>query len=381
MHTSCHNSFADCAVDAIVVGGGVVGIAVARELAAQGLEVIVVERETRIGQHQSARNSGVIHAGFYYPEGSLKARLCHQAKLELYRYAEARGIAHRRVGKLVVASDETQLPKLKAMLRHAVACGVNDIELLDARQAKAMEPEVACVAALWSPSTGVIDTSALMLSLVADAESRGVVIAQNSRVLRGHAVAGGWRLLVDSGGQVAKIACRLMVNSAGIDAPDLARRLDGYPASRVPESYLAKGNFFACQGGTPFSRLIYPLPGPIGLGVHLTLDLDGQAKFGPDVQIVEAVSYDVDPDRSEAFYASIRNFWPGLRDGALTPAYSGIRAKIGRPGASQDWVVETPYEHGVPGLVNLFGIETPGMTCCMSIGAFVAERVRNEAFA
>lgn len=381
MHTSSHNNFAYCGVDAIVVGGGIVGVAVARELAAQGLEVIVVEREARVGQHQSARNSGVMHAGFYYPEGSLKARLCHQAKLELYRYAEARGIAHRRVGKLVVASDETQLPKLEAMRQHAVACGVNDIELLDARQAKAMEPEVACVAALWSPSTGVIDTSALMLSLVGDAESSGVVIAQNSRVLRGQAVAGGWRLTVESGGQLAEIACRLVVNSAGVEAPDLARRLDGYPANRAPDFYLAKGNFFACRGGTPFSRLIYPLPGPIGLGVHLTLDLDGQAKFGPDVQIVDAVRYDVDPARSDAFYVSIRSFWPGLQDGTLTPAYSGIRAKIGRPGEPQDWIVETPAEHGVPGLVNLFGIETPGMTCCMSIGAYVAERVRDEAFA
>lgn len=376
-----NKDFPEDHVDAVVIGGGVVGVAVARELAARGLEVIVIEQETRLGQHQSTRNSGVIHAGFYYAEGSLKARLCHAAKLELYRYAEERGIPYRQVGKLVVASDESQIPKLEAMQRYAIKCGVRDVELLDARQAKTMEPELECVAALWSPSTGVIDTSALLLSLVGDAENHGVVTALGSRVLRGRSVAGGWHLTVSSGGQQSEIACRVLVNSAGIEAPNLARRLDGYPIDRVPEYYLAKGNFFACEGGAPFSRLIYPVPGPIGLGVHLTLDLDGQAKFGPDVQIVDAIKYNVDMDRVDSFYASIRNFWPKLPDGALTPAYSGIRAKIGKPGDPQDWFVETPAEHGVPGLVNLFGIETPGMTCCMAIGAMVAEHVREEAFA
>ncbi len=371
----------DFAIDTVVVGAGVIGIAIARELAMAGRDVLVVEQEQRHGQHQSSRNSGVVHAGFYYPPGSVKARLCHEAKVALYRHAEARGIAFRVPGKIVVAADASQVGRLEAMAGVADACGLRDVRLLDARALRVMEPALAGVAGLWSPSTGIIDAGALMLSLRGDAEAHGATFAAGSRAVRGEAVREGWRLLIESGGEEAVIGCRLLVNSAGLGAVALARWLDGYPAGRVPESYLAKGSFYVCEGGVPFARLIYPLPGPIGLGVHLTIELDGRAKFGPDVEIVDAVSYAPPAACSAAVHDQVRGFWPGLRAGSLVPSYAGIRAKIGRPGDRQDWVIDTPDRHGVPGLVTLFGMESPGLTCAMAIGREVALRVRDGVFA
>jgi L-2-hydroxyglutarate oxidase LhgO len=368
-------------VDTVVIGAGIVGIAIARELAAQGHEVLVVERERQHGLHQSSRNSGVIHAGFYYPVGSLKARLCCTANADLYRYAESRGIPHKRVGKMVVAADAEEVRDLERLASRGIACGVRDLEMLDADQARRLEPELSCVAALWSPSTGVVDALSYLLSLRGEAEANGASFAMGCRVVRGEANPAGWRLEVESGDGMLQVDCRLLINSAGVEAPLVARALDAYPEARVPKHYLAKGHFFSCTTRTPFTHLIYPVPGSVGLGVHLTLDLDGSAKFGPDVEIVDRVSYDVPLERAEKFYSAIRGFWPGLRDRSLQPAYAGIRAKIGRVGDPQDWVIETPAEHGLPGLVNLFGIETPGMTCAMALGQEVARRVRMEVFA
>lgn len=368
-------------IGTVVVGAGIIGVAIARELALRGREVLVLEQETRLGQHQSNRNSGVVHAGFYYPEGSVKARLCHEAKLDLYRFAAERGVPHCRVGKIVVAADEGQLPMLETMRRRAEACGVRDIALMTAAEVRGIEPDIACVGGLWSPSTGIIDTTALLLAIRAEAEALGVSFAVASQVVGAARVGDRWRVSVRSAGEETTIICVLLVNSAGLEACNVARSFEGCPAERIPDSYLARGNFFACHGGVPFTHLVYPLPGPIGLGVHLTLDLDGQAKFGPDVELVETISYEVKPERAAGLYESIRGFWPGIKEGSLVPAYSGIRAKIGKPGAPQDWIIDTPSEHGVPGLVNLFGMETPGMTCSMAIGREIATRVKKGAFA
>ncbi|MBB3610462.1 NAD(P)/FAD-dependent oxidoreductase [Rhizobium sp. BK602] len=365
-------------IDTVIVGAGVIGVAIARELALDGREVLILDREKRPGQHQSSRNSGVIHAGFYYPDDSLKAKLCHKGKLELYRFAEERRVPHRRVGKIVVATDEAQTGKLEIMHARALACGIDDVQLLSALELRRMEPELAGVAGLWSPSTGVIDASALLDAMEAEATALGAAFSMNSRLLRAEARPDGWTLFVENCGETIRLDCRLLINSAGIEAPHLASCIDGYAAERIPETYLARGNFFSCQGGAPFSHLIYPLPGPIGLGVHLTLDLDGQAKFGPDVELVDQISYDVKPDRAEGFYDAIRAFWPGLKPNTLMPAYSGIRAKIGTPGDPQDWIVETTATHGLFGLVNLFGIETPGMTCSLALARHVAEHLRAE---
>ena len=365
-------------IDTVIIGAGVVGIAIARELALRGLDVLVLDREKSPGLHQSSRNSGVIHAGFYYGVNSLKAELCHRGKIELYRFAHERGISHRKVGKVVVAGDERQTAKLEAMHAHAAACGIDDVVLVSSADLRKLEPELAGCAGLWSPSTGVIDAMALLSALQAEAQDNGAILVLASRLLTAEASGAGFKLRVESRGTIAHLNCRLLVNSAGIEAPQVAQRIDAYPASLVPETYLARGNFFACEGGTPFSHLIYPLPGPIGLGVHLTLDLDGQAKFGPDVELIDHFSYEVKPERAEGFYNAVHAFWPGLKKGSLVPAYSGIRAKIGKPGDAQDWVVETSAAHGLAGLINLFGIETPGMTSCLALARHVAERLHAE---
>lgn len=368
----------DYFIDTVIVGAGVIGVAIARELASRGLDVLVLDQEKAAGQHQSSRNSGVIHAGFYYSENSLKAKLCHEGKQQLYRFAEQRNIPHKRVGKIVVATEDRETAKLQTMQARAQACGITDVDMLTGAELRRMEPELTGAAGLWSPSTGVIDVMALLQALELDAASHGATFALSSRVLNLSRHKGHWLLTVDSGGSLTRLGCRVLINSAGIEAPQLAARIEDMPSNLIPESYLARGNFFTCQGGTPFSHLIYPLPGPIGLGVHLTLDLDGQAKFGPDVEMVDRISYDVDPQRADAFYSSIRTFWPGLKEGRLMPAYSGIRCKIGKPGDPQDWIIQTAATHGMEGLVNLFGIESPGMTCCLALAHSVAEQLAAE---
>ncbi len=355
-------------LDTVVVGAGVVGLAVARALALEGRDVTILEAEAAIGTQTSSRNSEVIHAGLYYPEGSLKARACVRGRNLLYAYCEAHGVVHRRCGKLLVASQPGQRPQLDAIRAHARAGGVADLAPLTRAQALALEPELSCVAALHSPSTGIIDSHALMLAYLGDAQAHGAVLALRSPLERAALRGDGTIELVVGGAEPMRVATRCLVNSAGFRAPSVARRIEGYPAELAPPELYAKGNYFALARRAPFSRLVYPVPEPGGLGVHLTLDLAGQARFGPDVEWVERVDYEVDPRRADRFYSAIRQYWPALPDGALVPAYSGIRPKTAGPGApAQDFVIEGPRVHGVPGLVNLFGIESPGLTASLAL--------------
>ena len=363
-------------VDCIVIGAGVVGLAVARRLALEGREVVVLEAEDAIGTHTSSRNSEVIHAGIYYATGSLKAKLCVPGRRALYRYCEEHGVAHRRCGKLIVAAHEGQQPALQKIHAQAQANGVDDLHWLTGAQALAMEPQLACVAALHSPSTGIIDSHGLMLAYQGEAEARGAALALRSPVRGGRIATGGIELDV-GGAQPMRIRARVVVNSAGLHAQHVAGSLQGLPADRVPPSYYCKGNYYSLAGRAPFSRLVYPVPESAGLGVHLTLDLAGQARFGPDVEWIDAIDYRVDPRRADAFYREIRRYWPLLADGALQPGYSGIRPKIQAPGEpARDFLIEGPRDHGVGGLVNLFGIESPGLTASLAIADHVHDLLR-----
>ena len=358
-------------VDCVVVGAGVVGLAVARALALQGREVLVLEAAQAIGTGISARNSEVIHAGLYYPTGSLKARLCVQGRDMLYAYCVDRGVPHRRCGKLLVATSRAQLPGLESILQRARANGVNDLAWLSRGQAQAMEPALECVAALHSPSTGIVDSHALMLALQGDLEHAGGMVALNSPLSHATCAQDAIELVAIDG---TVLLARTVVNAAGLQAPALAARFAGLGAEHVPPTHYAKGSYFTLAARAPFRHLIYPIPESAGLGVHLTLDLGGQAKFGPDVQWVDAPDdFGVDPARGEAFYAEVRKYWPGLPDGALVPGYAGIRPKIVGPDApAADFLIQGPEVHGVPGLVNLFGIESPGLTSALAIAEHVA---------
>jgi len=368
--------------DCVVIGAGVAGLAVARALALAGREVLVIEREDRIGSVTSARNSEVIHAGIYYPKDSLKARLCVEGRPALYAYCAERGIPHRRLGKLIVAGSEAEVATLDGIKARAAANGVGDLEFLSGAEAMEMEPALTCQGALLSPSTGIIDSHALMLSLLGDAEGAGASLALRAEVLGGEATADGIRLDI-GGAEPMSIEARLVINSSGLDAPFLARKIAGIPPEHLPEGYFCKGSYFTLSGRAPFSRLVYPVPEKAGLGVHLTLDLGGQARFGPDTEWIEtkqaqALDYTVDPRRGDAFYAAIRRYWPALPDGALVPGHSGIRPKISGPAeASADFMIQGPDTHGIPGLINLYGIESPGLTSCLALADYVAWMTRN----
>lgn len=360
-------------VECIVAGAGVIGLAVARALAQAGREVILVEAADRIGSETSSRNSEVIHAGIYYPAGSLMARLCVEGRTLLYAYCRERGIPHRQCGKLIVATSASELEQLPDIAARAARNGVTDLRQISTADARILEPALATTGALLSPATGIIDSHAYMMSLLGDAENAGAVLALNSPVERGQVTDDG--VVVDVGGaEPVSLACRLFVNAAGLAAPKLARRLEGMPLALVPKEYYAKGDYFSYVGKAPFSRLIYPVPVKGGLGIHLTVDMAGQARFGPDIEWVDALNYDVDPAKAASFYAGVRRYFPDLKDGALVPAYSGIRPKIVPPEvASQDFVVQGPSVHGVPGLINLFGIESPGLTASLALAKLVAE--------
>lgn len=362
-------------IECVVIGAGVVGLAVARALAEAGRDVLVLEAAEGIGTETSSRNSEVIHAGIYYPRGSLMARLCVQGKKMLYAFCAEHGVAHRNCGKLIVATDAAEVEKLAGIRAGAAANGVDDLRLLTPAQARDMEPALACTAALLSPSTGIVDSHAYMLALQGAAEAAGALFAFHAPVTGGQAAGDGVELEV-GGAEPMRLAARLVVNAAGLHAPAVARRLRGMPAQLVPTQYYAKGNYFVLAGRNPFGRLIYPVPVPGGLGVHLTIDLAGQARFGPDVEWVPAPDYGVDPGRADSFYAAIRRYWPALPDGALQPGYAGVRPKIVPPAvAKQDFVVQGPAAHGVAGLINLFGIESPGLTAAIAL----AELVRDTA--
>ena len=366
-------------VDCIVIGAGVVGLACARELALAGHEVLVVEREGAIGTGVSSRNSEVVHGGMYYDAGSLKAQLCVRGRQLLHAYLDERGLPHRRCGKLIVATSPAELPKLQAILARGQANGVHDLALIDAAQAREMEPLLACAGALHSPSTGIVDSHALMTALLGDAENAGALLALRSPFAGARRVGEQW--IVRTGGdEPFEMAARWLINCSGIGAQAVARATEGLPAAAIPRQRLAKGHYFSLAAKSPFSRLIYPTPVDGGLGVHLTLDMGGQAKFGPDVEwlppdATEAtLDYAVDPARQAGFEADIRRYWPGLPDGALVPAYSGVRPKISGPGEpAADFVIAGPSDHGGAGTVQLFGIESPGLTASMAI----AERVRD----
>lgn len=359
-------------IECVVVGAGVVGLAIARQLAQSGLDVIVLESASDIGTGTSSRNSEVIHAGIYYQAGSLMAQLCVSGKQKLYAYCDDHGVPYRRCGKLIVATTESENGKLASIKAHAEANGVHDMQTLNGDEARVLEPALNCVGALNSPSTGIIDSHAYMLALRGDIEGASGMLAFHAPLLHAKATTEGFE--IDVGGDAPMtIGCRLLVNSAGLSAPAVARAIDGVPLDKIPTPYYAKGNYFSCSARAPFSRLIYPVPEPGGLGVHLTIDMGGQAKFGPDVEWVNEIDYAVDPARADQFYPAIRRYWPMLPDGALAPSYSGIRPKIVPPAvARQDFLIQDPQEHGVAGLINLFGIESPGLTSSLAIAEKVA---------
>jgi L-2-hydroxyglutarate oxidase LhgO len=369
-------------IDALVIGAGVIGLAVARELALAGHEVIVIDQAEGIGTGTSSRNSEVIHAGLYYPPGSLKALLCVEGRHALYAYCAERGIAHRRCGKLVVAVDDSEVPALEALHAQALTNGVGDVRLIDGAAARSMEPKLNAVAALHSPSTGIIDSHAFMLALQGDAEDRGTMFAFHSPFERAVVTSDGFDVRV-GGAEPMRLSARRLINAAGLRAVNVASRIDGLGARHVPKARLCKGHYFALTGRAPFTRLIYPMHNRAGLGVHFTLDLGGQGKFGPDVEWLPegaAEDYAVDASRSASFTRDIRRYWPALPDNALAPAYSGLRPKIVGPGEpAADFRIDGPEVHGVPGLINLFGIESPGLTAALAIGALVAQRLQQPS--
>lgn len=359
-------------IDTVVIGAGVVGLACAHSLARDGREVVVLERETAFGTGISARNSEVIHAGLYYPPGSLKARLCVEGRHRLYAWCEEHRVNHARCGKVVVASAAAQAPALRAIAERARANGVDDLRWIDSAELAALEPALAGHGALLSPSTGIVDSHGLMLSLLGDAERHGAMLALGSPVLEGRAEVDGIVLCVGGEG-ATELKAKRVINAAGLDAPALGRAIAAPAAARAPHPHYARGVYFSYVGKAPFSHLIYPIPEPGGLGVHLTLDLGGQAKFGPDVEWIAAPDYTVDPARVERFVSAIRRWWPALDPERLQPGYAGVRPKIVGPGAPDaDFRIDGPAVHGTPGLVHLYGIESPGLTAALAIGEHVA---------
>lgn len=364
-------------IDVVVIGAGVVGLAIARRLAQAGREVMVLEAAGAIGTETSARNSEVIHAGIYYPHGSHMARLCVAGRRALYAYCAERGIPHRASGKLIVATDAAERERLAGIAGHAAANGVEGLRLLEAAEATALEPALHCTAALLSPATGIIDSHAYMLSLQGEAENAGAGFAFHCRVKSGEVTPAGIVLTIaDDAG--TRLRARTVINAAGLHAPTFAAAIAGLPQDKVPRAYYAKGNYFGLSMRAPFTHLIYPVPVAGGLGTHLTLDMAGRARFGPDVEWIDHIDYAVDPARSASFYGAIRRYWPDLPDGALQADYSGIRPKIAPASAgTQDFRIEGCASHGVAGLVNLFGIESPGLTSSLAIADHVAELAAN----
>jgi L-2-hydroxyglutarate oxidase LhgO len=358
-------------LDCIVVGAGAIGLACARALALSGLQTVVLEEQAGIGRGISSRSSEVIHAGFYYEPDSLKARLCVEGRELLYRYLDERRLPHRRLGKLIVATEVAQMGALADLQRRAQANGVGALDWLEAQAATALEPGLRCTAALLSPRTGIVDSHALMLSFQGDLESSGGHVVCLSPMQRAHRVRGGWEVATGPGDDF-RIGCDLLVNAAGLSAQQVAATIEDLPAPGIPALKLARGCYFSLSGRAPFGRLIYPLPTDGGLGIHLTLDLNGMARFGPDVEWIQAIGYEVDPARAERFYPMIRRYWPQLPDGSLQPAYAGIRPKLSGPGEpAADFLIQGPDQHGVAGLIQLFGIESPGLTSALAIGNWV----------
>jgi L-2-hydroxyglutarate oxidase LhgO len=370
-------------VDVVVIGAGAVGLAVAAAFARSGRETIVLEAADGIGTGTSSRNSEVIHAGMYYPTGSLRHRMCVEGRRKLYRYLEERGVPHLKRGKLIVATSDSETKKIEGIHATGLKNDVEGLELISGSQAMAWEPNLSCTAALWSPETGIIDSHAYMLALQGEIEDHGGFVAFETPVTRIERLAGGGFRVVTGGVEPGAVTCRRLVNSAGLGAHAVARGIEGYDAALIPKFVLAKGNYFGCAGKPAFTRLIYPAPVEGGLGVHVTLDLAGRMRFGPDVEWLATndpaqIDYTVDPRRSDSFYDVIRRYWPGLPDGVITPDYSGCRPKLSGPGEpAADFRIDGPELHGVEGLVNLFGIESPGLTSSPAIADEVKRRLAN----
>lgn len=360
-------------LDCIVIGAGVIGLAVGRRLARAGLDTLVLEREAAHGTHTSSRNSEVIHAGIYYPYGSLKARLCVHGREQLFSYCDLRGVPHRRCGKLIVATEDAERATLQRYFDTATRNGVTDLEWRTAEQVAALQPAVRCVAALWSPSTGIVDSHALMQALLGDLEAAGGALVCRADVTGIQLANDVHRVTVTHSGATADIAAPLLVNAAGLDAQGVARHTLGLDPAAIPSRHLAKGHYFTLQGRAPFSHLVYPLSSNAGLGIHVTLDLAGQARFGPDVEWVDRIDYAPDASRRAAFAEAIRRYYPELDESRLQPGYTGIRPKLSGPDEpAADFLIQGPATHGWPGLVNLYGIESPGLTACLAIAEEVA---------
>ena len=374
-------------VDCVVIGAGVIGLAVAREMALQGRETILLERESAFGTISSARNSEVIHAGIYYPKDSLKAKLCVEGNRMLYEYCRTHHVATQPYGKLIVASDDSQLDDLQAILYKAQQNNVPEIKMITGEQAKTMEPELQCSAAVLSASTGIVDSHGFMLSLLGGFEDAGGMIAYQSPLISARPIGSnaqdGFELEI-GGADGMKIQTKLLINCAGMSAPAIAKKIEGLAQEQIPKAYFAKGNYFSLSGKSPFKHLIYPIPEPGGLGVHLTLDMGGQAKFGPDVEWLEIdeenqIDYTVNSKRGDGFYAAVRKYWPGLKDNALQPDYSGVRAKIVPPNTpAGDFCFNTPKDHGLEGLFNLYGFESPGLTSSLAIAKYLEGQIKSS---
>ena len=363
-------------IDCAVIGAGVVGLAIARELALAGREVIILEAEEAIGTHTSSRNSEVIHAGIYYPKGSLKALFCVEGKQLLYAYCLERDIAHRRIGKVIIATNDSEKTAVGGYIEKAAANGVGDLRWLSVGELSEMEPALRGVAGVFSPSTGIIDSHALMLSLQGDAENDGAMIVFKSPVQSGRVSTQGIELEV-GGAEPMSVLCNTVVNSAGLRAPEVARLISGLPETCIPPAFFAKAHYYTLSGKSPFNHLVYPVAQTAFLGVHVTLDMGGQVRFGPDLEWVDGIDYTFDQKREALFYEAIRRYWPGLQDGQLQPGYTGIRPKISGPNEpAADFRIDGPADHGVPGLVNLFGIESPGLTSCLAISRHVIDKLK-----
>jgi L-2-hydroxyglutarate oxidase LhgO len=358
-------------IDVAVIGAGVVGLAVARALTLAGREVVVLEAEPAFGSHTSSRNSEVIHAGIYYPTGSLKARLCVAGKHALYAYAEAHGIPHARLGKIIVATRDEEIPVLEKLSRQAAENGVHDLEWLDRNQVAELEPDIVAVRGLLSPSTGIVDSHAFMSALRRDALAAGAHVLCSTPVLRGAVTEGAIELAL-GGSEPVTVRCNAVINSAGLYAPSVSRSIAGMPLAGIPAAHYAIGHYFVLSGRSPFRRLVYPVPVPGALGVHVTLDLAGRARFGPDVAWLDKVDYAFDERRAASFYEAVRAYYPALAEGSLEPGYTGIRPKLGAEGSpASDFIVHGPQQHGVAGLVALYGIESPGLTAALALADYV----------
>lgn len=374
-------------VDCVVIGAGVIGLAVAREMALQGRETILLEREHAFGTISSARNSEVIHAGIYYPKGSLKAQLCVLGNRMLYEYCRTHQVGTQAYGKLIVASDDSQLDELNAILYKAQNNQVPEIRMIGGDEAITLEPQLRCSAAILSASTGIVDSHGYMLSLLGGFEDAGGMVAYQSPLISAKAIGvdaqNGFTLEI-GGTDEMQIQTQLLINCAGLSAPAIAQQIEGLSSSQIPKAYFAKGNYFSLSGKSPFTHLIYPIPEPGGLGVHLTLDMAGQAKFGPDVEWLgveteNQIDYTVNPKRSEGFYEAVRRYWPALKDGSLQPDYSGVRAKIVPPNVpAGDFCFNGPSDHGLHGLYNLYGFESPGLTSSLAIAKHLEALIKSS---